>query len=133
MKSYKIVKGSTRSLRTPSNPCHRPNCGGRLSPTLRKRSRTAVWAILSLTPTPTRQGADAIANADFRGAGVIADAFAGAISANSMLKFEGAVMIVVAKTPTPTRLGAEVTANADYRGLGVIADANAGAILADSM
>ena len=79
-----------------------------------------------------RPGAMAIANADVRGAGVIADAFVGAIPADSTRKFEGAVRIFVVKTPTPTRLGAEATANADCREAGVIADANAGAILADS-
>ena len=91
-----------------------------------------VWAILILTPTSSRLGAEAIGNADFRGAGVIADAFAGAIPADSTLKFEATVRILDVKTPTPTRLGAEAVANAGRRGAGVIADASAGAIPADS-
>ena len=56
-----------------------------------------------------------------RWAGLIADAFVGAIPADSTPKFEGAVRISVV-----TRLGAEATANADCRRAGVIADANAG-------
>ena len=37
---------------------------------------------LVLSPTPTRRGAEATASADCRGAGVVADAIAGAIPAD---------------------------------------------------
>ena len=70
--------------------------------------------------------------ADCRGAGVVADAIAGAIPADSTLTVEGAVRSPLLQTPTLTRLEAVATANADCRGAGVVADAIAGAILADS-
>jgi hypothetical protein len=92
----------------------------------------AVWIYYDQTPTPTRLGAEAIADADGRGVGVVADAFAGAILADSTHSVEGAVWIFHIQAPTPTRLGAEAIADADCRGAGVVADASAGAILADS-
>ena len=85
-----------------------------------------------LSPTPTRLGAEATAAADCRGAGMVADAIAGAIPADSTVTVEGAVRISKVQIPTPTRLGAEAFASADYRGAGLVADAIAGAILADS-
>jgi hypothetical protein len=50
-----------------------------------------VWILHFQTPTPARPGAEAIANADCRGVGGVADAFVGAILADSTHTVEGAV------------------------------------------